>query len=59
MMHKSAVCTVIAGATRESQIDDNLNAVGLDLSEDVMQELNDASEQFIFVRPFGSGGRRR
>lgn len=58
LMHKPAVCTVIAGATRESQIDDNLKAVQLDLSEDVLQELNDASEPFIFARPFGSGGRR-
>ncbi|GAA3404319.1 aldo/keto reductase [Paenibacillus hodogayensis] len=58
LMHKPTVCTVIAGATRESQIDDNLKAVQLDLSEDVMRELNDASESFIFDRPFGSGGRR-
>jgi aryl-alcohol dehydrogenase-like predicted oxidoreductase len=58
LMHKPAVCTVIAGATRESQIDDNLKAVQLELSEDVLQELNEASEPFIFARPFGSGGRR-
>ncbi|TNJ64435.1 aldo/keto reductase [Paenibacillus hemerocallicola] len=58
LMHKPAVCTVIAGATRESQIDDNLKAVQLELSHDVLQELNDASEPFIFARPFGSGGRR-
>ncbi|CAG7615831.1 aldo/keto reductase [Paenibacillus allorhizosphaerae] len=58
LMHKPAVCTVIAGATRESQIDDNLKAVELELPEHVLQELNDASEQFVYARPFGSGGRR-
>ncbi|CAG7599499.1 1-deoxyxylulose-5-phosphate synthase YajO [Paenibacillus solanacearum] len=58
LMHRPAVCTVIAGATRESQIDDNLKSVELELSADVMQQLNDASEAFVYARPFGSGGRR-
>ncbi|RKN84398.1 aldo/keto reductase [Paenibacillus ginsengarvi] len=58
LMHNPAVCTVIAGATRESQIDDNLKSVELALSADVMQALDEASEPFIYARPFGSGGRR-
>jgi aryl-alcohol dehydrogenase-like predicted oxidoreductase len=59
LMHQPAVSTVIAGATRESQIDDNVQAVGLELSKDVLQALDEASESFIFAPPFGSGGRRR
>jgi aryl-alcohol dehydrogenase-like predicted oxidoreductase len=59
LMHKPAVSTVISGATRESQIDDNLNAVSLELPADIMQTLDDISEQFVYARPFGSGGRRR
>lgn len=58
LMRNPVVSTVIAGATRESQIDDNLQAVELELSDTVLQQLNDASEPFIFARPFGSGGRR-
>jgi aryl-alcohol dehydrogenase-like predicted oxidoreductase len=56
-MHQPAVSTVIAGATREAQIDENLNAVNLDLSEDVLQALNEASERFIYAPPFGSAAR--
>lgn len=58
LMHRPAVCTVIAGATRESQIDDNLRAVELELDADVLERLDEASEAFVFTRPFGSRGRR-
>jgi aryl-alcohol dehydrogenase-like predicted oxidoreductase len=59
LMHQPAVCTVIAGATREAQIDENLNAVNLVLAEDVLQALDEASEQFLYARPFGNAARRR
>jgi aryl-alcohol dehydrogenase-like predicted oxidoreductase len=59
LMHQPAVSTVIAGATRESQIDDNLQAVDLELSKDVLQALDEASDAFVYAPPFGSGGRRR
>lgn len=59
LMHQPGVSTVIAGATRESQIDDNLQAVGLELSSDVLNALDEASEEFIYVRPFGSQPRRK
>ncbi|MBW7455010.1 aldo/keto reductase [Paenibacillus sepulcri] len=52
LMHQPAVSTVIAGATRESQIDENLNAVNLDLSADVLQALDDISKDFIYSPPF-------
>ncbi|WP_127584284.1 aldo/keto reductase [Paenibacillus koleovorans] len=59
LMHQPAVSTVIAGATRESQIDDNLKAVDLKLSEDLLRALDEASEAFIYNRPFGSAPRRK
>jgi aryl-alcohol dehydrogenase-like predicted oxidoreductase len=58
LLHQPAVSTVIAGATREAQIDENLKAVDLVLSEDVLQALDEASEQFLYARPFGSAARR-
>lgn len=59
LMHQPVVSTVIAGATREAQIDDNLKAVELSLTEDVLQALHEASEHFIYARPFGSAARRK
>jgi aryl-alcohol dehydrogenase-like predicted oxidoreductase len=58
LLHQPAVSTVIAGATREAQIDENLKAVDLVLSEDVLQALDEASEQFIYANSFGSAARR-
>lgn len=58
LMHQPAVSTVISGATRESQIDDNLAAVELKLSGDVLRQLDEISEPFIYARPFGSAPRR-
>lgn len=52
LMHKPAVSTVIAGATREAQIDGNLKAVELQLSADVMRALDEASEAMVYARPF-------
>jgi 1-deoxyxylulose-5-phosphate synthase len=57
LMHQPAVSTVIAGATRESQIDENLKAVNLDLTEDILQTLDEISETFIYSPPFGSTPR--
>jgi aryl-alcohol dehydrogenase-like predicted oxidoreductase len=54
LMHRPAVSTVISGATRESQIDENLRAVDLSLSEDTLHTLDQASEAFIYAPPFGT-----
>jgi aryl-alcohol dehydrogenase-like predicted oxidoreductase len=59
LLHQPAVSTVIAGATREAQIDENLKAVDLVLSDDVLQALDEASEQFVYASSFGSAARRR
>jgi aryl-alcohol dehydrogenase-like predicted oxidoreductase len=52
LMHQPAVSTVIAGATREAQIDENVKAVDLELSEDILQALHEASKEFIYAPPF-------
>ncbi|GIP37060.1 oxidoreductase [Paenibacillus sp. J31TS4] len=59
LMHRPAVSTVIAGATRESQIDENIRAVNLDLTEDIMRALDEASEEFRYSPPFGSAPRQK
>ncbi|MFD1675782.1 aldo/keto reductase [Alicyclobacillus fodiniaquatilis] len=59
LMHQPAVSTVISGATREAQIDGNLEAVNLELSQDVLDVLDEASWQFIYAPPFGSQRRRK
>lgn len=58
LMHQPAVSTVIAGATRESQIDENVKAVDLDLTEDILRTLDEVSEDFVYSPPFGSAPRR-
>jgi aryl-alcohol dehydrogenase-like predicted oxidoreductase len=59
LMHQPAVSTVISGATRESQIDENLKAVNLDLTEDILKALDEVSEDFIYSPPFGSASRQK
>ncbi|MDB5085391.1 MAG: aldo/keto reductase, partial [Bacilli bacterium] len=54
LMHRPAVCTFIAGATREAQIDENLKAVDLELTEETLTQLDEISEQFVYARTFGS-----
>lgn len=54
LMHRPAVSTVIAGATREVQIDENAKAVDLKLSADVLDQLDEWTYEFVYARPFGS-----
>ncbi|MCY0876560.1 MAG: aldo/keto reductase [Firmicutes bacterium] len=59
LMSRPAVSTVIAGATREAQIDENSRAVDLRLTNEVLEQLDDWTEEFIYARPFGSAPRPR
>ncbi len=59
LMHRPAVSTVIAGVTREAQVDDNLLAVDLSLSGEVMRELDEVSEEFVHLPAFGSQPKRK
>lgn len=55
LLHRPAVSTIIAGATRPAQIDENLKALELDLAQhpDVLAALNNASAEFIYAPAFG------
>lgn len=44
LLHQPAVTTVIIGAKRMDQLEDNLKAVGVKLSEDDLQKLNEVSK---------------
>ncbi|QSO51491.1 aldo/keto reductase [Alicyclobacillus curvatus] len=59
LMHQPAVSTVISGATRESQIDANAEAVDLELSSETLSLLDEVTEQFIYAPAFGSTGRKK
>lgn len=59
LIAQPAVSTVISGATRETQIDSNVEAVNLTLSEETLDVLDEATEQFIYAPGFGSTGRRK
>lgn len=59
LMHQPVVSTVIAGATRESQIEENLKAVELELPDHILQALDEASESMKYAYPFGSAAPRR
>lgn len=43
-LHTDNVCTVIAGATKPSQIESNTRAASLTIKPEVLQKLNDATE---------------
>lgn len=58
-MHQPQVATVISGATREAQLDANAEAVDLVLTADILRDLDEASEDFIYDRGFGSAPKRR
>ena len=59
LMHQPAVSTVISGATREAQIDSNVEAVDLELSKETLDALDEATEQFIYAPGFGSRPRQK
>ncbi|KPV42407.1 aldo/keto reductase [Alicyclobacillus ferrooxydans] len=59
LMHQPAVSTVISGATREAQIDSNVEAVDFELSKETLDALDEATEQFIYAPGFGSRPRQK
>ena len=59
LMYQPQVATVIAGATCESQLEENIKAIDLTLTADVLQQLDEASEPFIYARSFGDTSRRK
>ncbi|WP_145140004.1 aldo/keto reductase [Paenibacillus sp. Y412MC10] len=54
LMGRPAVSTVIVGATRTSQLEDNLRSVEMTLSAETIQELDRISEPFRNGEPFAT-----
>lgn len=54
LMGRPAVSTVIVGATRTSQLEDNLHSVEMTLSAETIQELDRISERFRNGEPFAT-----
>ncbi|GIO57379.1 aldo/keto reductase [Paenibacillus cineris] len=54
LMGRPAVSTVIVGATRTSQLEDNLHSVEMTLSAETIQELDRISEPFRNGEPFAT-----
>ncbi|MEC0177539.1 aldo/keto reductase [Paenibacillus favisporus] len=54
LMGRPAISTVIVGATRTSQLEDNLRSVEMTLSAETIQELDRISEPFRNGEPFAA-----
>ncbi|OPA79213.1 aldo/keto reductase [Paenibacillus selenitireducens] len=54
LMHKPAVSTVIVGATRVEQLQDNLKSVALDMDAEVSESLDEISDSFRHGEPFAA-----
>ncbi|OZB93576.1 aldo/keto reductase [Paenibacillus sp. XY044] len=54
LMDRPAVSTVIVGATRTGQLDDNLRSVEMTLNAETVQELDRISEPFRSGEPFAT-----
>jgi aryl-alcohol dehydrogenase-like predicted oxidoreductase len=52
LMDRPAVSTVIVGATRVEQLEDNLKSVDLKLTEAASKQLDDRSSPFVYGKPF-------
>ncbi|GGA37790.1 aldo/keto reductase [Paenibacillus physcomitrellae] len=52
LMGRPAVSTVIVGATRTGQLEDNLTSVELDLSDEVRKQLDELSASFRYGEAF-------
>lgn len=54
LMEQPVVSTVIVGATRTEQLDENLKSVELNLGEKALSKLNEISESFRYGKPFAT-----
>jgi aryl-alcohol dehydrogenase-like predicted oxidoreductase len=52
LMDRPAVSTVIVGATRIEQLEDNLKSVGVHLDSEITKELDEISRPFRYGEPF-------
>lgn len=54
LRYQPAVATIIVGATRPEQVQENLKSLEVELTTDVLERLDEMSKPFRFSRPFGS-----
>ncbi len=54
LMEQPVVSTVIVGATRTEQLDENLNSVELNPGGEALSKLNEISEPFRYGKPFAT-----
>ncbi|WP_160033881.1 aldo/keto reductase [Paenibacillus sp. An7] len=54
LMNRPAVSTVIVGATRTEQLDDNIKSLEIDMNSELGTELDQISEPFIHAKPFAT-----
>ncbi|MEK3750441.1 aldo/keto reductase [Paenibacillus sp. FSL E2-8871] len=52
LMNRPAVSTVIVGATRVEQLEQNLHSTSIQLNEETVSNLDEASDSFRFGEPF-------
>ncbi|MED5018724.1 aldo/keto reductase [Paenibacillus chibensis] len=54
LMEQPVVSSVIVGATRSEQLDENLKSVELELTAETLRSLNEISELFRYGKPFAT-----
>lgn len=54
LMDRPAVSTVIVGATRTEQLEDNIQSLEIQIDQDLSKQLDAVSESFIYGKPFAS-----
>ncbi len=54
LMEQPVVSSVIVGATRPEQLDENLKSLELNLSAETLRSLNEVSEPFRYGKPFAT-----
>ncbi|WP_339292542.1 aldo/keto reductase [Paenibacillus sp. FSL W8-0187] len=54
LMNRPAVSTVIVGATKTEQLDDNLKSLDIEIDEALGSSLDEISDDFVYSKPFAT-----
>ncbi|WDH83493.1 aldo/keto reductase [Paenibacillus urinalis] len=54
LMNRPVVSTVIVGATRTEQLDDNLRSLDIEINTELAEKLGEISDRFIYSKPFAT-----
>ncbi|GIO91261.1 hypothetical protein J31TS3_24880 [Paenibacillus lactis] len=54
LIHRPAVSTVIVGATKTEQLDDNLKSLDIKMDDSLARSLDEISEPFVHGKPFAT-----